>query len=219
MINALNSIPGIANISPENELRIRYSPNIYKCTPKNFKSVYFTNSIENPKPTESPLYGLDQLNEQYVRDGILIINAESPYIMGISPFYLQWRDEECSLTFKESNEKMVHVAKLQLDKNGDLLTEDRISLYTLGKDELADGHYEAGSRYVVLFDGINVEKNKLVGVKLAKKLYNGLLSSYSQIMFYNKDFRSEVCFKKMLGELENMKEQANIQADEEPMVI
>ena len=221
MITKIQSLDKVTEIGMCNNIRLRYNANIYSFNPKKFDLLYNCKNIlemSSHKDLVVSHYDVDQKNELFLRDGLLIINLEGPYIMGISPFYLQWKDDRCSAQYNKEmiDGKTNYIAKLLLTKLNELITEDNVTLCSLSPEEASINNYIYGKVYVVSFDFIDSVNMKLVNPKILKKSQSYAISTWAQIMFFNKE-RKLYSYETLQAELIYLKNDAQKEINEEIM--
>lgn len=77
-----------------------------------------------------------QMNFGFVKNGLLFVAKKGPYISGINPYVLLWKDAGCCLYLYTQNMTESFHVNLRLSKTGDLVTLDNISLKQLKQEEM-----------------------------------------------------------------------------------
>ena len=182
----INSIPEISKgISENNEIMIRF-PNVYCCSKEGlYKSYYglyaehdssifneryvnlvnyvLSNNLITPQmitnkeiPSICSMFGYDNIQQAYIKDGIAFIHKESSFVFGFTSECLIWKTKEIAPLHFDRLMKHPMTAKLIFGDKKRLCTYDGFDIINY---EDSEGKLIINSRYVVEFKGVTLLDN------------------------------------------------------------
>jgi len=135
-----------------------------------------------------------QMNFGFTKNGLLFIAKKGPYVSGVNPYFLLWKDSGCSLYLFNNNMSETFPAFLKLTKAGQLITLDGITLGQMKQEEIEKMKIKRGDLVKVDIDESDLGDFKFIengnifllkNLKVEGKSAGGkaLADSFSKILF------------------------------------
>lgn len=111
-----------------------------------------------------------QQNLGFLKNGLFFKSKKGPYIPGVNPYFLLWKDSGCCQSLYQNSMSETFPGYLKLNKSGSLITLDGVTLRRLSPEEM--GQYDVRKGDLVK---VEINEDDFSGVKIEEIAENNSL--------------------------------------------